>query len=602
MAIGRPLSTLNMGEFVGGCNYNSDITSLDITESPNSMNIDFDKDYIRKRFGYRELNATASGASDTGHSVVEFGVTGVGAKLIAHMGEAVYKMDNLDGTLDTLLAAAPDARSYNSSVKQNLIQTYDNYSQEMYWDGASGTMLPLSDSAPGFKHTIEFQGYLLGGNTSANKLRIYYEDINTMIEGTYGDYFTLTGSQDGYISGFFLINGRCYAGTSDGIFRISYIGGLAVFQYKQVISNVGIVPGTLQVVVTADRGQLAMFLGTDKNVYLFDGSFVKNVAQKYRMPNNDTPICLEYINSAYINKSHSVYDPIKQIYRLFIVERGQTECNYALNINVDTFAYYPYDKMAFASAAIVRDVLGRQSLVGADYSGKLHRMFINHNSDNGTVILESYESPILSKKLEAVAKASTMDLYFVPKGNYKVRYDDRTDFDKTWKTRHDIRMFATADKFLGGNTNLGTTFKLGSDVSVVRKAINIPIVENGYRFRLRTTGSSSGDACYYEAGTVAGTGATTSITGTSTTWTSDMTSANGYRIHIKDGNHANTTYTFDYASATTATVGTMAAGNFTGASYGIYKTSCASCSKGWELIKVDYNKQLLSIGTAEAVK
>jgi len=82
-----------------------------------------------------------------------------------------------------------------------------------------------------------------------------------------------------------------------------------------------------------------------------------------------------------------------------------------------------------------------------------------------------------------------------------------------------------------------------------------------------------------------------------------MTAANGYRIHIQDGDHANTTYTFDYLSATTATVSTMdgasPADDFTGASYEIYRREYAPGGPAWELVKGDFISQNLGVGRTE---
>jgi len=601
MAIGRKITEVNTTEFTGGCNYDKDITALAANESPNSMNIMFDGERVFKRKGFKEINSTATGASDYGHSLHDFGVSSA-RKLIAHFGTTVYSMDNLDGTLDTILGSAPDVTSYNAEVKQLLIQTYEDYSNEMYWNGTDSTMKRLSTSSPGFKHAIEFQGYLLGANIDGEELRIYYEDINSMVGGSFANYFTLTGPQDDEVVGWFILNGRCYAATSTSIFRISFIGGVAVFEYKQVISDVGVVPRTLKVVVTNEFGQIALFLGTDKNVYLFDGSFIRVISSKYRLANNDTDIALEYIDDNYINNSVATYDTKWQLYRLFVTAKGNTTNTHCLNVNVNTLAYFPFDNMMFKSVVEATDDLNRRFLVGADYAGRIHKLFGEYNNDNGEVILETYESPPIMPKPTTINKTRTIDLYFKPAARYQLDLDDRTDFDITWKNRAKIDMFKNRDKFLGQTTTLGTTFKLGSETSVLVKRVNIPVTCNVYRYRLQTTGCEAESLCYYITGTVSGTGGGTSITGSGTSWTTDMTSENGWRIHIKDGNHANTTYTFDYVSATSATVSTMAAGDFSGVSYEIYKTDCAPCQKGWELFKVDYNPQLITYGRGEVLR
>lgn len=590
------INAIELSDYKGGVNYNLDLLALAENESPNSMNIEFNGgDLIRKRFGFREVNSTATG-SDTCHSLYDFGVSATDRKLIAHFGSTLYKMDGLDGTMDILKEVVTDTQSYMSEVKQRLIVCYNDGSTELYWDGVN-PIASLSPNTPGFTYAVEHQGFLLGARTVTNKLRIYYEDINTMIGGDYDDYFTLTGPLDDEVTGWFKINGRLYAGTKTGIFRVSYIGGVAVFEYKQVVSDVGMVPRTVQSVITKEYGQVAIFLGYDLQMYLFDGSFVRAISEKYREANNDTNVALDYIEQNKITNCASVYDLKEQVYRLFVTSKGNDTNTYCLNINVETLAYYPYDNMAFHDVVIAKDSIGRRFVVGGDYAGKVHKLFGNYNNDNGTAIIEFYEGPPIKQSLERAKTGRTLDLYFVPKARYSLRMEDRADFDKTWKHRTDIPMYDKLDRFLGQNTVLGTTAKLGSEVSVAAPSVNIPVVSNVYRYKLHTNGTA-GTICSYETGTVAGTGGTTTITGTGTAWTAAMTAANGYKIWIDSGDHANTTYDFTYASATSATVSTLGAGDISGATYQIFKTGDAACSLGWELTRADYNLAIASYNKA----
>lgn len=601
MAITRQLTTVNVEQFDGGVNYNKDLTELAINESPNSMNMIFDGERVFKRPGYTELTPTASGATDGTHSLFDIGVTGEGRKLVAHMGETVYKMDNLDGTLDVIRTSAPDSRSYNAEVNQNLIQTYSNGTAPYYWDGVVPNMVILSASAPGFRHCVETQGYLLGANVKSTKLRIYYENINTMIDGSYSDFFTLKGGSDDEVTGWLIINGRTYATTKTGIFRISFVGGLTVFEDKPVVSKTGMVPGTGQTVISDEFGEVAIFMGYDLNLYLFDGSVVRNASKKFRFRNNDTPVAMQDIDRNQFLNIESVFDTISQTYRLFITKKGDTANSTAMNLSAVDLAYYPFDNMVFKSATIAADAIGRLFLVGGDYTGKLHKMFIDVNNDNGKAIIEYYESPIFKSKIEAVKKGQYLNLLFDPVGNFSLIIEDRTDFDKTWKARPNLKMYSGRDRFLGVNFVLGTSAVLGSEVEGLFHQMNLPTSSNTYRFRLRS-GGTVGDVVQYKVGTVAGTGATTAITGTGTTWTSDMTAANGWKIHIRDGDHANTTYDFTYVSTTSATVGTMEAGNFAGANYELFRSGYAPAAHRWSLKQIDYSSKSLSIGKAEPIR
>lgn len=75
---------------------------------------------------------------------------------------------------------------------------------------------------------------------------------------------------------------------------------------------------------------------------------------------------------------------------------------------------------------------------------------------------------------------------------------------------------------------------------------------------------------YYYSGTVACSAGSSSVTGTGTTWTSDMTNDNGWKIKFSS---TNLTYQFTYLSATTASIYPVLEGavNITGMSYNLFR-------------------------------
>ena len=599
------VSTMNFEDLGGtGCNYDEDITSLKETESPNAIDIEFDETLVRKRPGYRAIT-TSTGVNDQGYELYNFGNSAGVQKLVSHQGNAVYTQDNLAGSQTVIRSSVPRVQSYFSSVASRLIHSFNDHTPEYYWDGTAGTMALLSASAPGFKHSIEASGYLLGANIIGEPLRIYYEDTNTMVGGTYAEYFTLSGERDDEITGFFVLNGRTYASTTSAVFRISFVGGVTVWEFKKVVDTTGVVTRTAKVASTDDAGEIVIFLGYDLNIYMFNGNTMRVISDKYRKPNNDTIIALTYLDRSKIENSHAVYDVIARVYRLFVTKKGDDKNKYCLNIDTRNLSYYPYRNMKFGAATMAQDSIGRLFLVGADYAGKIHKLFTDVNDDDGEVIVEYYEAPPQSKAIERYKKVETMDLHFSPVGNYKLTYEDKTDFDKTWNIRTQVPMFNTRDRYLGENFVLGTSGSLGSDVSVLGPHINIPVTNNIYRFRLHT-GGTIGDICRYTTGTVTGLGGGTSVTGIGTTWTSDMTAANGWKIWIESGAHKNYVYNFTYTSATSATVSTMTganpANNFTGVAYEIYRIGDASCAKRWELLKIDYNIKPMTVGKGTKIR
>lgn len=88
----------------------------------------------------------------------------------------------------------------------------------------------------------------------------------------------------------------------------------------------------------------------------------------------------------------------------------------------------------------------------------------------------------------------------------------------------------------------------------------------------------------YNTGTVAVNAGSTSVTGTSTVWTSAMTSADGYKIKFASNDNV---YTFDYASATTATISPALSGDtdITAGGYFIFRDEYQLASDFDRLLK-----------------
>lgn len=88
----------------------------------------------------------------------------------------------------------------------------------------------------------------------------------------------------------------------------------------------------------------------------------------------------------------------------------------------------------------------------------------------------------------------------------------------------------------------------------------------------------------YNTGTVSITAGSTSVTGSGTTWTASMVSADGYKI--KFGNNDNI-YKFDYASATTATITPALSGDtdITAGNYTIFRDEYQLASDFDRLLK-----------------
>lgn len=436
---------------------------------------------------------TTTSTNYIGYSLVDFSNVSDKHRQIAHIGSGVFSFDRLTNVSDTLRTGTPYARSFNAKVSSYLIQTYSDYSAPYYWDGSATTMTTVSANAPGFKRAVEYQGYLIGMNTSTATMRCYYQPISNLLGGgaAYTDYFTLTPApNDDEISDPFILNGRLYAGTKTSIFRISFVGGVTVFEFKQVVSDIGVVPNTSQVVVTKEFGQVVIFLGTDKRIYLFDGSNVKSVSDLFYFHNKTTPISLDLLDDNYIENSYAVYDPTRRIYRLWCTKLAETRNKYCLNIDVDTFAYYPFDNMVYSCGYVCQDDRHRPSVICIDYNGLLHKMFIDNPTDNGTAINEYYTSPVVSKQSSAIKKGGTINLHITPVSNASLIMYEKVDFRRAWTQSTLIPLASPRDKFLGVNFILGSSL-LGSEKDILYQQVDVGASFNDYQFKLKSNTPTS---------------------------------------------------------------------------------------------------------------
>lgn len=487
MGIGKTIQTFDIADVSGGCNYTDDLPALTKNQSPNSMNIEFMNGRIRKRKGFTWFSEIVDPNAAVGHSLIDFGNVEGAHKQVAHFGAGVYACTNLQDPPTMIRAAAPDVRSFNARVRSYLIQTYEDYSAPYYWDGKTELMSELSSNAPGFKKAIEFQGYLIGMNTEDHPMRAYYQSVSNLIgeAALYEDYFTFTPApNDDELTEPFLLNGRLYSGTKYSIFRASFVGGTTVFEFKQVISDVGILPNTLQVVVTKEFGQVAIFLGYDKRVYMFDGANLKTLSDLFFYHNKDTAIALDLIDDARKEQAFSVFDTRFRVYRLFVTRKAGDTNYYCMNIDVDTFSYYPFDNMVFSAGAMCYDGLLRPVLVGLSYSGALYKLFVDSNTDDGDDIVEYYESPMVAVKDPYMKQGASIIIHMNPVSNANLLVYDKVDFARVWSLRQKLPLASSRDKFLGRSFVLGSS-ALGSEKDIIHPQIGINVIFNHYQFRLQ---------------------------------------------------------------------------------------------------------------------
>lgn len=359
----------------GGLNTLADPFALKANESPKSIDVLHGEDNtLGKRYGREKLNATVTGVSDYCNGLFDYGVSPGVRKLVASFGTTFYKMDDLDGTFDSVESGRTDCPHYFERSGTKLILCNRNRDTIKYWDGSATSLTTLNADAPLAMLPKTFKGYFFLANTVANPRRIYYEDESTVTTGDYGEYFTLPSSSDDEVVALVEYNGRLYTSLRTEWYRISYIGGSAVFDYKKVSSVIGGVPNTIKVVSLPSVGEVIIYLGWNKRLYVFDGTSSYPISMKYEKDNGQSTVYLDAINQGGIEYSHATVDSNNDMYRLYVAIGENSTISHSFNISLSSMSCSVYQNQTFLASCMAEDSNKKRWHICGDYNGSTYRL------------------------------------------------------------------------------------------------------------------------------------------------------------------------------------------------------------------------------------
>ena len=156
-----------------------------------------------------------------------------------------------------------------------------------------------------------------------------------------------------------------------------------------------------------------------------------------------------------------------------------------MNIDVDTFAYYPFDNMDCSAGCMAYDNLLRPFLTTTDYEGQIRQMFIQRNTDYGDPINEYYTSPMASVKDQYLKQMTDLIFHMRPTSSANLVLYDKVDFTSTWQKRQLIPCASSRDKFLGQSFVLGSSV-LGSEKDAIHPRVSVNVTFNHYQFKLQS--------------------------------------------------------------------------------------------------------------------
>ena len=419
-----------------------------------------------------------------GFGLFDFGASGI-RWLIAGAGTGVYASSDMGLSY---VSVATDRTAYYQNFERSknvLICTSDSYDPTLFWAGSVGTCAQTLalNSAPAAKFSLNFQGFLIllnckDSNGTISKRRFQYADDTTQLTSPWQSYFDVPSSADDEITGAFVVNRILYVSTRYRIFRVSYVGGNPDWSY-QVMQEWGYVPRTIRrCVIEGIPHEVVIGLDWQKRLRMFDGINSLILSDNVE---SDNGVCefatskISYFGSG-IAVSNAEFDPLEQEYRLNVAIGAESlQTTHALVFNARTLALYPYSKQFYQSMCIAESN-NRQFLLAIDRTANVY-ILNTGNTDDGVAINEHYDSPFIYNKVPGmVNKGGRNELYFKPTNAGSVYYEDRVDFENTWKN----------PKIIALTAGLYTHQVYSTD---------LPYTYNVYQYRLTSSSSTTEPWC-----------------------------------------------------------------------------------------------------------
>ena len=214
-----------------------------------------------------------------------------------------------------------------------------------------------------------------------------YNDWSGTDSGT-NDLIT---SGDIGITGSFILNDRMYVTKAWSIHRFSYTQSSPLIDIKQVKKTVGTKSPRSIKNVDIPEGEIVIFLGTDKKLYLFDGLISAPVSDEMSIDNGISSVYFDNINSDAFDKVFAIVDQSLNHYKLYVPLGGSTVPDYVIVYDYLNKAFWPWQyNDTFSAGDISDDGAGLRAHYALTTSTGRICLLNSGASDNGTAIDSRY--------------------------------------------------------------------------------------------------------------------------------------------------------------------------------------------------------------------
>jgi len=371
-------------DFSGGLNTKvKELNGMSIKHTPDCMDVYADLDgSLHKRNGRTKLNSTQAGAgSKDGHGLFDWEGT-----LIGSFGTTYYKMDEMDGTWDSLQDTMSDETIQCENYQGNLFicNWGGDYIKTMQTGGTSLTNLNTSNVGGRGKHPKVYKDHFIVSGVPGYPYTFYYTESADIDDFDSGGTWPINTHDGDELTGWMELEGRLYASKRWSIHQATYRGGSPYWAVQQRAWAGTRSPLTMKNVILKSGEEVLMFLGSDRKLYQFDGSNCNAVSAAFEESNEICPIAMDTLNQGGLVYAHAIVDSVNHWYVVFVPNGGTSTITHALAYNYYTGAVWPFSGQVLKSSASAVDSNGRKWVIVAGYDGYAYRWNYG-NTDWGAI-------------------------------------------------------------------------------------------------------------------------------------------------------------------------------------------------------------------------
>lgn len=202
------------------------------------------------------------------------------------------------------------------------------------------------------------------------------------------------------LTGSFILNDRMYVTKAWSIHRFSYTQSFPLIDIKQVKKTVGTKsPRSIRNVDTKE-GELVIFLGSDKRLYLFDGLTSVSISDEMTVNNGLSSVYFDNINASALDKVFAIVYQDLGLYELFVPIGGATTPTHSIVYDYNLKSFWPWSNRVFTSGDVSDNGSGARVVYALASTAGQICLLNSGNSDNGSSIDSYWTSTRIGSSLK----------------------------------------------------------------------------------------------------------------------------------------------------------------------------------------------------------